>query len=87
MLSKVVQGVGAAATSVKVLGRAGVIRPYSPVVLARLGLMLREWGTGPAGGFASLAIRTPDAVGIIDVGRAAPSLHRRGAGSRGPGRR
>lgn len=66
MLSKVVQGVGAAATSVKVLGRAGVIRPYSPVVLARLGLMLREWGTGPAGGFASLAIRTPDAVGIID---------------------
>ena len=66
MLSKVVQGVGAAATSVKVLGRAGVIRPYSPAVLARLGLMLREWGTGPAGGFASLAIRTPDAVGIVD---------------------
>ncbi len=66
MLSKVVQGVGAAATSVKVLGKAGIIRPYSPAVLARLGLMLREWGTGPAGGFASLAIRTPDAVGIID---------------------
>ena len=66
MLSKVVQGVGAAATSVKVLGKAGVIRPYSPAVLARLGLMLREWGTGPAGGFASLAIRHPDAVGIID---------------------
>ena len=66
MLSKVVQGAGAAATSLKVLSRAGVIRPYSPAVLARLGLMLREWGTGPAGGFASLAIRTPDAVGIID---------------------
>ena len=66
MLSKVAQGVGAAGTSLKVLGRAGVIRPYSPVVLARLLRSLKEWGTGPAGGFASLAIRTPDAVGIID---------------------
>ncbi|GAB2638052.1 long-chain-fatty-acid--CoA ligase FadD2 [Nocardioides ginkgobilobae] len=64
--SKLGQGVGAAGTSLKVLGRAGVIRPYSPVVLARLLRTLREWGTGPAGGYASLAIRTPDAVGIID---------------------
>ena len=64
--SKIGQGVGAAGTSLKVLGQAGVIRPYSPVVLARLLRTLREWGTGPAGGYASLAIRTPDAVGIID---------------------
>ena len=64
--SKLGQGVGAAGTSLKVLGQAGVIRPYSPVVLARLLRTLREWGTGPAGGYASLAIRTPDAVGIID---------------------
>ncbi|WP_300642894.1 AMP-binding protein [Nocardioides sp.] len=64
--SKIGQGVGAAGTSLKVLGRAGVIRPYSPVVLARLLRTLKEWGTGPAGGYASLAIRTPDAVGIID---------------------
>lgn len=63
MLTKVAQSAG---TSLKVLGRAGVIRPYSPVVLARLLRTLREWGTGPAGGYASLAIRTPDAVGIID---------------------
>jgi acyl-CoA synthetase (AMP-forming)/AMP-acid ligase II len=64
--SKIGQGVGAAGTSLKVLGRAGVIRPYSPVVLARLLRTLKEWGTGPAGGYASLAIRTPDAVGVID---------------------
>ena len=64
--SKLGQGVGAAGTSLKVLGRAGIIRPYSPVVLARLLRTLRQWGTGPAGGFASLAIRTPDAVGIVD---------------------
>ena len=64
--SRIGQGAGAAGTSLKVLGRAGVIRPYSPVVLARLLRALRQWGTGPAGGYASLAIRTPDAVGIID---------------------
>lgn len=64
--SRIGQGVGAAGTSLKVLGQAGVIRPYSPVVLARLLRTLKEWGTGPAGGYASLAIRTPDAVGIID---------------------
>ena len=66
MLSKVAQGVGAAGTSLKVLGRAGIIRPYSPVTLAKVALALKAWGTGPAGGFASLAIRTPDAVGIVD---------------------
>jgi fatty-acyl-CoA synthase len=51
---------------VKVLGRAGVITPYSPPVLYRLGRTLLRWGTGPAGGFTTLALRMPDRVGLVD---------------------
>ncbi|WP_121258543.1 AMP-binding protein [Nocardioides ferulae] len=57
---------GAAGTGLKVLGTAGVIRPYSPRVLAGLARTLRTWGTGPAGGFASLALRFPDRPGVVD---------------------
>jgi fatty-acyl-CoA synthase len=53
-------------TGVKVLAGSGIIRPYSPVVLARLAMTLKAWGTGPAGGFIALAVRSPDRVGIID---------------------
>jgi acyl-CoA synthetase (AMP-forming)/AMP-acid ligase II len=55
-----------AGTSVKVLGGTGVIRPISPSVLVHLGKALKDWGTGPAGGFATLALREPDRVGLID---------------------
>ncbi|MET1058070.1 MAG: AMP-binding protein [Nocardioides sp.] len=53
-------------TSAAVLARSGIIRPYSPRTLLRLGRTLKEWGTGPAGGFTSLALRWPDRVGLID---------------------
>jgi len=66
VLNKLTTAVGGAGTSVKVLGSAGVIRPYSPVVLARLARTLRQWGTGPAGGFAALAVRDPHHVGLSD---------------------
>ncbi|WP_134766385.1 AMP-binding protein [Nocardioides sp. 1609] len=66
MLQKLTTGVTAAGTSLKVLGRAGIIRPYSPLTLARLARTLRQWGTGPAGGFASLALRVPERVGLVD---------------------
>lgn len=66
MLKKLSLGATAAATSLKVLGGAGVIRPYSPVTLARLARTIKAWGTGPAGGFTSLALRVPDQVGIVD---------------------
>ncbi|WP_232679178.1 AMP-binding protein [Nocardioides sp. R-C-SC26] len=66
MPSKISAGVSSAGTSLKVLGRAGIIRPYSPLVLGRLLKTLRAWGTGPAGGFTSLALRAPDQVGLID---------------------
>jgi fatty-acyl-CoA synthase len=50
----------------KVLGRAGIIRPYAPWVLARVLKTIKAWGTGPAGGFAAQAILTPDRVSLID---------------------
>ena len=56
----------AVGTGLKVLAGSGIIRPYSPVTLARMVGTLRSWGTGPAGGFAALALRSPDRVGIID---------------------
>ncbi|TIC85772.1 acyl-CoA synthetase [Nocardioides sp. GY 10127] len=55
-----------AGASARVLTRAGVVRPYSPRVLARLGATLAHWGTGAAGGFATLEARAPDAVGLVD---------------------
>ncbi len=58
-----VAGIG---TTVSVLGRAGVIRPYGPRTLVNVGKAVVQWGTGPAGGFASLAARNPNGVGIID---------------------
>ncbi len=53
-------------TTVRVLGRAGVIRPYGPRTLAELALLVHRWGTGPAGGFATLAARSPHQVGVVD---------------------
>ncbi|CAM3800417.1 AMP-binding protein [Nocardioides zeicaulis] len=58
--------VGDVGTTLRVLGRAGVIRPYGPRALVRLGRTVARWGTGPAGGFASLAGRAPHQVGLVD---------------------
>ncbi|GAA1933357.1 AMP-binding protein [Nocardioides hwasunensis] len=57
---------GAAGTALRVLGRSGVIRPYGPRTLAGIGRVVLRWGTGPAGGFATLAARAPDQVGVVD---------------------
>lgn len=62
-LSSRAAGVG---TTVRVLGRAGVIRPYGPRTLASIGRVVLRWGTGPAGGFATLAARSPHQVGVVD---------------------
>lgn len=53
-------------TSVRVLAGSGVVRPYSPAKLARLARTLVRWGTGPAGGFITLAVRFPERTGLID---------------------
>ena len=61
---RTVRGAAAdAGTTLRVLGGAGVIRPYGPRTLVRMLALLRAWGLGPAGGFASLAVREPDAPG------------------------
>jgi acyl-CoA synthetase (AMP-forming)/AMP-acid ligase II len=65
-MKKIVARAGVAGVGAKVLTRAGVIRPMSPVKLARLGRAVARWGTGPAGGFHSLAIRWPDRPGLVD---------------------
>ncbi|MFT4264856.1 MAG: AMP-binding protein [Nocardioides sp.] len=53
-------------TPVRVLAGSGIVRPYSPIALAKLAKVLHDWGTGPAGGFASLAVRHPTKIGVID---------------------
>jgi acyl-CoA synthetase (AMP-forming)/AMP-acid ligase II len=50
----------------RVLTGSGVVRPYSPITLARVGKTLLDWGVGPAGGFAALAQRNPHGVGLVD---------------------
>lgn len=55
-----------AGTTLRVLGAAGLVRPYRPSTLLRMGHALLQWGTGPAGGFATLAVRAPDAIGVVD---------------------
>ncbi|MDR7255512.1 fatty-acyl-CoA synthase [Nocardioides sp. BE266] len=58
-----VSGIG---TTVRVLGQAGIIRPYGPRTLLDIGRVVIRWGTGPAGGFATLAARAPHQVGVVD---------------------
>lgn len=55
-----------AATALRVIAGSGVVRPHGPRTLVRLAKVLHDWGTGPAGGFATLAIRDPDGLGVID---------------------
>jgi len=57
---------GTLGTSARVLGASGILRPVPPVALARMGKALKDWGTGPAGGFTAMAIREPHRVGLID---------------------
>ncbi|QNN53272.1 AMP-binding protein [Nocardioides mesophilus] len=58
--------VGQQLVSLRVLTSAGVIRPYPPQVLARLARTLVTWGTGPAGGFTTMAQRAPHQVALVD---------------------
>lgn len=53
-------------TGLKVLTEAGVIRPLSPLTLLRIANTVRQWGTGPAGGFGVLAVSADKQAGLID---------------------
>jgi acyl-CoA synthetase (AMP-forming)/AMP-acid ligase II len=66
LIESILTRASAAGTSLKVLTRAGIIRPYAPWTLARIAKSLADWGTGPAGGFIALAARAPQQVGLID---------------------
>ncbi|HYG93170.1 MAG TPA: AMP-binding protein [Nocardioides sp.] len=55
-----------AAVSLRTLTEAGIIRPYSPRVLAGMAQTLRKWGTTPAGGFKTLAMRNPKGTALVD---------------------
>ncbi|MFC7496027.1 MULTISPECIES: AMP-binding protein [unclassified Nocardioides] len=61
-----VKSAAGAGTTLKVLGRAGVIRPHNPVALARTAMKLREWGVGPAGGFTAAALLDPHRTAVVD---------------------
>ena len=65
-MQKLTNAASHAGVTLKVLGGAGVIRPLSPLKLAGIARVLRQWGTGPAGGFATLAILDPDRTGLVD---------------------
>jgi acyl-CoA synthetase (AMP-forming)/AMP-acid ligase II len=66
VLPKVRAGLDAGGTTLKVLGRAGVLRPRSPLGLAKAAQALRAWGVGPAGGFTAAARIDPHRTAIID---------------------
>ena len=55
-----------AAVSLKILTESGIVRLYSPRVLAGMATTLYQWGPHPAGGFKTLAQRMPDQVAVID---------------------
>ena len=66
MLRTVLGRAAATGTGLKVLTESGIVRPYPPQVLAGILRAVRKWGTGPAGGFAALAVRAPHQIGLID---------------------
>ncbi|GAA1538485.1 AMP-binding protein [Nocardioides humi] len=53
-------------TSLKILTESGIVRPYSPLVLAGMANALRQWSTTPAGGFKTIALRMPEQTAIVD---------------------
>ena len=50
----------------KVLAGSGILRPYSPLALAKAGRAAPAVGHRPAGGFLAMATLMPDRVWVID---------------------
>jgi fatty-acyl-CoA synthase len=59
-----------AAFVARTFARAGMVRPENPLRVLKSVGVLRRWGTSIAGGYASAAIRRPDALALIDDGGA-----------------
>ena len=65
-LDKLASKATSAGYGLKVLAESGIIRPYSPLSLAKAGRVLQQWGTGPAGGFLAMATLMPDRTWVVD---------------------
>ncbi|HEX5087378.1 MAG TPA: AMP-binding protein, partial [Nocardioides sp.] len=65
-LDKLASKAGATGYGLKVLAGSGILRPYSPVKLARAGRALQQWGTGPAGGFLAISTLVADRTWVVD---------------------
>ncbi len=65
-LDKLASKAASTGYGLKVLAGSGIIRPYSPLTLAKAGRVLQQWGTGPAGGFLAMATLMPDRVWVVD---------------------
>jgi acyl-CoA synthetase (AMP-forming)/AMP-acid ligase II len=50
----------------RVLAESGILRPYSPLSLAKAGRIAQQWGIGPAGGFLAIATLMPDRTWLVD---------------------
>jgi len=55
-----------AAFVARTFARAGMVKPENPVLVLKSLDVLRRWGTSIAGGYASAAVRRPDATALID---------------------
>ena len=65
-VKKLTTRAASAGYGLKVLAGSGILRPYSPVALAKAGGVLKNYGTGPAGGFLAMATLMPHKVWIVD---------------------
>lgn len=66
VLDKLTTRASSAGYGLKVLAGSGIIKPYSPVALAKAAAVLRSYGTGPAGGFLAMATLVPHKVWVVD---------------------
>ena len=55
-----------AAFVARTFARAGMVKPENPLLLIKSLDVLRRWGTSIAGGYASAAVRRPNATALID---------------------
>ena len=65
-LDKLTSRAASTGYGLKVLAESGILKPYSPIALAKAGKALKSYGTGPAGGFVAMATLLPNKVWIID---------------------
>ncbi len=65
-LDKLANRASSVGDGLKVLAGCGILKPYSPIALAKAGAVLRSYGTGPAGGFLAMARLVPHRIWVID---------------------